>query len=164
MWPIGVKLAILTATVVSACVGCWPISPKSNSAAPTTYAASTSVDGYDIGVELIHNHEFLAEYRKIVTIRRGTEVVAVREYQDPGGLASFYIVRDGTRLRIFDGMSRGFDLDLKTGGATDISGGMNEVTTGFVGRFMFTATPTHDYRWVADTQPPQWHSGGGSSN
>lgn len=157
-WP-----TLCTAVVVAVfSAGCWPSVPPQNSGPPTTYTATTSIGEYRIDAELIHNHPFLAEYRKHLTIRRGEQLIAQREYQDPGGLAAFYIARHRDRLIVFDGLKRGIELDLKAGTVAELSIDVVEAELSYLGRFMFTANPTHDYRWIDSKEPVPW-SGAGSS-
>ena len=104
------------------------------------------------------DHPFLAEYRKVVEVRQGETLVATREYQDPGGLASFYLLRDGTRITVVDGVVHGFVLDTATGTVTEVV--VDAVPRDFpeqsFGRFMFISDPKHRYRWVRREELPDW--------
>jgi hypothetical protein len=121
------------------------------------YAAQTEVDGYTIRVGLIHNHELLAEYRKIVEVVRNGTVVATHEYRDPGGFASFYLLRREKRLIVVDGLKRGFVLELDSGKTQPAK--LADVPSGFdsqsFGRFMFVARPKREYKWVKAEDVPK---------
>ena len=57
------------------------------------YAADAKIDGFDFEVKLFRNHPMLAEYRKVVKVKQGDKLLLEREFIDPGGLASFYVLR-----------------------------------------------------------------------
>ena len=121
------------------------------------YSAQTEVDGYTIRVGLIHNHELLAEYRKIVEVVRNGTVIATHEYRDPGGFANFYLLRRENRLIVVDGLTRGFVLELESGKTqpakpADIPSGIDSQS---FGRFMFVAKPKREYKWVKAEDVPK---------
>jgi hypothetical protein len=86
----------------------------------------------------------------VVQIFRGENVIVARQYQDPGGLASFYLLRDGSRVTVVDGLVRGFVLDTSTGGVAEVNSGTvpRDFPEQSFGRFTFVAKPDHKYRWV----------------
>src|SRR5262245_22051706 len=59
------------------------------------YEAETQLDGYTFEVTLYRNHPRLAEYRKVLKVKRGEKLVLEREFMDTGGHASFYFLRQG---------------------------------------------------------------------
>jgi hypothetical protein len=145
------SISAVVALVFSGCVTIQRPDPN-----VPAYSAEAAFDGYTIHIDLYHNHERLAEYRKVVEVRQGDRVIASREYHDTGGLASFYLLRKGTRITVVDGVVRGFVLDTAKGTVDEVQ--IDNVPQDFpeqsFGRFMFG--PKHQYRWFLREELPEW--------
>lgn len=122
------------------------------------YSANTTIDGYVFQVTLFRNHPMLAEYRKLLQVKRAEKLILEREFFDTGGLASFYFLRRGDRIVVLDGLRDGFVLEIPTGEISEID--LDSIPTEFpaesFGRFMFVNQPDHSYRWVAKEDLPHW--------
>ena len=121
------------------------------------FLAETTVDGYTFEVILFRNHPLVAEYRKLVNVKRGDKLLFEREFIDTGGFASFYLLRHGRRINILYGNRDGFALNTLSGEIEAIN--LDSIPAEFdkenSGRFMFVDEPERQYRWVAKVDLPK---------
>jgi hypothetical protein len=138
-----------------AMVGCAPDARQSP--AGPAYKAEMTVEGYTICVELFHNHEFLAEYRKVIKVEREGKLVVTKEYLDTGGFASFYVLRAGNHMTVVDGILQGFVVDLTTGATAEVDSDTipKDLTEQCFGRFMFVQGSDRRYKWVPGNDLPK---------
>lgn len=80
------------------------------------------------------------------------------EYSDTGGLAFFYLLRDGTRITVVDGVVHGFVLDTATGSVAEVltDNEPRDFPERSFSRFMFVSAPNRQYRWFLREELPQW--------
>ncbi|MFP5393138.1 MAG: hypothetical protein ACLGI6_16590 [Gammaproteobacteria bacterium] len=120
----------------------------------TTYRAHADVRGIGITVTLVPSHPFQHEYEKRIEIRKGGDPVTSFSLNDPGGFASIYVIDEGDRLLVVDGLSNGKAIDRKTGGVHDVQ--PNALPADFdmhnLGRFSFVDTG-NGYGWIASPGP-----------
>ena len=119
-------------------------------------SAEKQLDGFDFKVTFFRNHSMLAEYRKIVKVTRGEQLLLEREFIDTGGLATFYFLRQGNRIIVLDGVRNGFVLDLLSGeiSKVDIDSLPEKFQEQEVGRFMFVFQEKRSCKWVAKEEIP----------
>jgi hypothetical protein len=120
------------------------------------YAADAKIDGFDFEVKLFRNHPMLAEYRKIVKVKQGDKLLLEKEFIDTGGLASFYLLRQGDRISVLDGIRDGFVLHVKSGeiSKVDIDSIPEKFSEQAFGRFMFVYHQKRSYKWVLKEEIP----------
>ncbi len=121
------------------------------------YSAETHIDGYSFQVAMHRNHPTLAEYRKVMQVKRAGKLVLEREFLDTGGLASFYFLRQANRITVLDGGRNGFVLDVASGeiSKVDLDAIPRELAKESFGRFMFVHVPHRVYRWVPKEDLPE---------
>jgi hypothetical protein len=158
----SLALSLIALSLVVGCVRNSTQRPASTREQPVfgvpEYSAETTVENYIIHVDLFHSHPFLAEYRKVVRVTHAGKLIVTKEYRDTGGLASFYLLRNGNRIIVVDGILQGFVLNPATGSISNVDPDSvpDEFTTRSFGRFMFVDDPDRAYKWIPSKDLPKW--------
>lgn len=120
---------------------------------PETYMAEAGVKGFDISVEVSSLHPTLNEYSKHVEVRRDAIALASFTLSDPGGFTPVYVVDDGERLLIVDGLVNGKAIDKKSGMTTEVNAASipKDFPERSLGQFRFVDSP-EGYTWVRQGQ------------
>ncbi len=131
-------------------IGCKEAPHQPDTEAPVVaHTAETEIEHHVIHVDMVRAHPFLAEYEKVLSISKDGKVIDSRSFQDTGGFASFYFLRDGcNKIAIMDGAAGGVILDPQTGKVSDAVRERlpRKFLTLSFGRFMFDQKRV--YRWL----------------
>jgi hypothetical protein len=121
------------------------------------YQSTYSFGDVELQIELNHAHPFLAEYQKIVTVSKHNVVIGTEEFMDTGGLSSLYVFRDGESLTIIDGIGNGVQIDTENSTCKRINENqlVKEIDESSIGRFMFVAEPSREYKYISAEQLPE---------
>lgn len=142
-------LAIVLAAILCAC------ERVDVRAEPPVEEACATVAGLDIAVRLEQSHPTQAEHRKSVQIRAGQQQVAAFSMIDPGGFATVYVLDDGPRLVVVDGLANGVvirkaDRHVADVVPQDLPKGW---PAGAAGHFAYGGDPER-YRWIPGAPAP----------
>ncbi|MFZ6874047.1 hypothetical protein ACO0LF_18470 [Undibacterium sp. Di27W] len=131
---------------------------------PSRYAASVSLEGYQIEVEMVSIHPFLAEYKKHIRIRKDQQLLGEKELIDGGGFVDLYFLRDGENIHIVDGMLSGLTLDTANAHIRDLDTDRLplDISIDNLGQIGFAEQAPTTYRWQAARELLQVPAGNGA--
>jgi hypothetical protein len=136
-------LLLALALILSAC-------SQDKPPAPPALAARAVVEGFDISVQTVSTHPMLNEHQERIDIRKDAKPVASLTLTDPGGFSTVYVIDDGRRLLVIDGLDNGVAIDKTSlqAGDFDPKSIPHDAPAKGLGRFAFAGEPT-TWQWIA---------------